>query len=60
MYTLTITNFEGRSLKLEVATAAEAYGFKAKFEVLNLDIHVQDDSDLNKEGCYDGGFYTES
>lgn len=60
MYTITVTNRYGmvdRGAKFEATTASEAYALKAKFEALNLDVHVQDDSDLNKEGCYDGGFY---
>lgn len=64
MYTIKITgNYygnDGHTTTVEAATASEAYALKEKFEALNLDVHVQDDSDLNKEGCYDGGFYADA
>lgn len=62
MYTITITNEYGytdRSTKLEVATASEARELQVKFESINMKVEIQDDSDLNSEGCYDGGFYDE-
>ncbi len=60
MYTITVTNPANDMTQVfEAQTSDETARMRYQFEMMGLDVVVQDDSDLNKEGCYDGGFYDE-